>query len=1059
MEGNDPPSPKQTEIPLASPAVPPELTPKNVPQPKAKGPRRRTKTGCLTCRKRRIKCGEEKPTCNNCKKSKRDCEGYAQRVIFRNPVGPMSHMGHGPIPPNYLQPRPGADPLPFIRRPLSSTTLHEDASAARQSFIPLAPRPTQSPDNVVYDESQFVSSLEHQPGHVHVHPDPQSDTVPQDYCTQPYNFESAEQTISPHSQAQPVILKSELGEASAQQFLHDDSLQDQSSQPTTSLQQTTHYHPHIPSGQRQTGPLYDQSNITPSLQQPYRMAYLLTLSLSPSRCSNSTVIGKPQYDTYKIEAQPSAGSFSPSCSYHDGGQPANYYYEEEIDDYYDVETDEEMEIQTTHNYTEPYEQQSATPQQLAYSFRSTTAFLGDETSLMSYIPSPFASPLMDPEVTRIFCHFITAVAPVLSIFERHPVNPTVILSASAIPPSQQSLWTYTVPTLALRNQGLLHAILALSSHHIAKAQGLSLMASFRHYHYAIRRVSKAVKLPSRRKQTATLAATLLLGFYEVMSAEHSKWNSHVAGASHLIQESDLGRTTRDIRSMRARAKQEHMRLTQSMPWLGMGTSYFGIRFENDLFADKEADINDDFISTIMGRPMSYNNFGDVEGINPATPSERNLTEGDIEEYRIRSDLYWFYYKQDVYQSMISGNQLLLSYNRWGACPPRAGIGKLDAVYGSNDHLILLLARTTDFVARDRARKIQVTKQNSGRWRPPPGFFPPGMGRGGPPGPQQGQGAGAPPPPGPPQGPPGPPGHPSDTASSSNNRENSPPMYGMVPNTGPVRLPSGFAETSHRSPSPKSDNESDDLETQTRKAEVEWKEIVAAYDAFEKALGPGFAPLPADSAPPIATPFGPALQYRTHTIACIWAIFYTGRIILERGQPGMPPEAMVAAGICALCTGQLANSIGRIVAGIYYPQQFDGETANLIPSLSAVLIELLIPLFYAGVQYTDPAQRGWTVAKLRNIARLTGGGSATAVASGCETAWTKAFEAGRGPPYQRTMSPMAHVDRGQGTVSLMPSDERKFVTVNRSASLTWAMGLLSLQGDYTRPDERADGDGQ
>ncbi|QSS52079.1 C6 finger domain-containing protein [Histoplasma capsulatum var. duboisii H88] len=664
---------------------------------------------------------------------------------------------------------------------------------------------------------------------------------------------------------------------------------------------------------------------------------------------------------------------------------------------------------------------------------------------MTYIPSPLASPLMDPEVTRIFCHFITAVAPVLSIFERHPVNPTVLLSASPVPASQQSLWTYTVPTLALRNQGLLQAILALSTHHIAKIQGLSLTASFRHYHYAIRRVSKAVKLPSRRKQTATLAATLLLGFYEVMGAEHSKWNSHVAGASHLIQECDFARMTRDIRSMRARHKEEHIRLSQSMPWLGMGTSYLSSRFENDLFADKEADTNDVLISKIMGRSVSYNDFGDV-----VTESESNLTAGDIDDYRIRSDLYWFYAKQDVYQSMISGNQLFLPFNRWGSCPPRSGVGKLDAVYGSNDHLLLLLARTTDFVTRDRARKMQVRKQNGGQWRPPSGFFPPGMGRSGPPSSQHGLGTGMPAPPGPPQVPPM---AANGIAPPGKQRENSPPMYGMVPNTGPTCLPSGFAETPHQSPSSKSDSENDDLETRTARAEAEWKEIVAAYDAFEKALGPGYNPLSADSAPPIATPFGPALQYRTHTIACVWSLFYTGRIILERAHPSMPPEAMVAAGICAFRTGQFANSIGRIVAGIYYPQQFDENTASLIPSLSAVLTELMIPLFFAGVQYTDAAQRGWTIAKLRNIARLTGGSSATAVASGCETAWVKAFEAGGGAPYQRTMNRMAHIDRGQGEVSLMPNDQRKFVTVNRSASLTWAMGVLSLQGDYSRPDEK------
>src|SRR6201996_2469990 len=49
--------------------------------------RKRTKTGCLTCRKRRIKCGEERPICSNCIKSKRHCEGYNQRVIFKAPIG------------------------------------------------------------------------------------------------------------------------------------------------------------------------------------------------------------------------------------------------------------------------------------------------------------------------------------------------------------------------------------------------------------------------------------------------------------------------------------------------------------------------------------------------------------------------------------------------------------------------------------------------------------------------------------------------------------------------------------------------------------------------------------------------------------------------------------------------------------------------------------------------------------------------------------------------------------------------------------------------------------
>lgn len=80
--------------------------------------RKRTKTGCLTCRKRRIKCGEERPICNNCVKSKRQCEGYNQRVIFKPPIGdwpgstPASTLPYhsGVIPggrPVYQQPFPG----------------------------------------------------------------------------------------------------------------------------------------------------------------------------------------------------------------------------------------------------------------------------------------------------------------------------------------------------------------------------------------------------------------------------------------------------------------------------------------------------------------------------------------------------------------------------------------------------------------------------------------------------------------------------------------------------------------------------------------------------------------------------------------------------------------------------------------------------------------------------------------------------------------------------------------------------------------------------------------
>lgn len=45
------------------------------------------------CRKRRIKCGEERPICNNCVKSKRNCEGYNQRVVFKDPMNAFRPTG------------------------------------------------------------------------------------------------------------------------------------------------------------------------------------------------------------------------------------------------------------------------------------------------------------------------------------------------------------------------------------------------------------------------------------------------------------------------------------------------------------------------------------------------------------------------------------------------------------------------------------------------------------------------------------------------------------------------------------------------------------------------------------------------------------------------------------------------------------------------------------------------------------------------------------------------------------------------------------------------------
>lgn len=47
---------------------------------------KRVRTGCLTCRRRRVKCDQVKPTCERCRNGNFVCEGYeAPRQVARSP--------------------------------------------------------------------------------------------------------------------------------------------------------------------------------------------------------------------------------------------------------------------------------------------------------------------------------------------------------------------------------------------------------------------------------------------------------------------------------------------------------------------------------------------------------------------------------------------------------------------------------------------------------------------------------------------------------------------------------------------------------------------------------------------------------------------------------------------------------------------------------------------------------------------------------------------------------------------------------------------------------------
>jgi len=278
---------------------------------------------------------------------------------------------------------------------------------------------------------------------------------------------------------------------------------------------------------------------------------------------------------------------------------------------------------------------------------------------------------------------------------------------------------------------------------------------------------------------------------------------------------------------------------------------------------------------------------------------------------------------------------------------------------------------------------------------------------------------------------------------------------MAPTPVTVHAPQAYQAytSSPNSQSPKSTKSEIDLAAATASALEEWQRIRTALDLFAQNLGPAFNPLPAEYGhpPQPESPFGSVLQYRSYDTANIWALYYTCHIILLRGHPHMPPASMVAASVAAAQTAPYAKLIGQIAAGIALPSK--GQPLN--PSVGACLCEICMPLFFAGVQYRDEAQRHWLLARVRGIEERTGWASLGMIALGCERAWMKAAEAGRGPPWTRTQ-----VNEGDGSDERItgrgghldpyspPKDftDRRFIHVNPPTRVHWAVGLLADEHD-------------
>ncbi|CAO2652798.1 Nn.00g022090.m01.CDS01 [Neocucurbitaria sp. VM-36] len=1083
--------------------------------------RKRTKTGCLTCRKRRIKCGEERPTCANCIKSKRQCEGYNQRVVFKPPIGDWpNHPGvvstiqyhTSMLPGSRNPPFRGSQPVSQAQdntlgsiqpQPLNSFDFSNvdpnsgvGAPNVHQVFVggghgyahepnyhqplpsPLHQQPLHSPHHQTH-MSTTAASYFPQPSPVHTSPPTQFKHDPN--ASYPGSLSYSQSPAYPpvsiaydsHLDSKPTM--------SQQQPLYRQSYQS-SNQPEAETGYRSHasvsprseQYPQYPEP-RPAVQRYNSQTQTPihslrdsSADMSQAGSYNLTAAVSNADFSHSSYppVQIPIYDMTSdvkymqqpVLEQPVAVSQTQQSQPQllmsgfggdDYNSPTQVLdeaaIENEDDDYWDVQSDEEMidmefennedALLTSGDFNNIRRIHLENFNELG--IRRYDTFLYDGL-LSQYRPEYAASPLRNPKTARVFAHYIHVTGPNLSIYERNPRNPTLIFEG-ATPPTQQGLWTYILPLKALSHQGLLHAMLALASLHIARLQGASVTPSYKHYAYSLKRLGRSLSHPRKRLSISTLATSLLLAYYEVWTAEHVKWSTHLVGAAQLITELDFRSLTREARRLRAAETAQERQYPYQNPEMLIDQRLFEQRLNESIMMPDEG-----LVSTIVGKKVSYDEFGMVFEENGARQETGSSLPGalDLRNFETLQDLYWYRARHDTYQSIVSGKPLIHAYRKWSDCPPRAPLGRADALYGSHDHIILLIGRIADFTVRDRERKLRQVEADGG-WKPRPGM--PGFGNMGPP-PSTGRQNEQPPtlttpmgppphmqapPPGwtgpPPPGWKGPPppgfgpsqGTPKDPptpGSAPQSQGHSPPQgpppsamptfYGMAPSQPSTPFPASYENPNYES-SPPTPNiphpRYADLPAAYDSALAEWNSISAAHTAVAQILATtdSFAPLPAEQGPPVPggngnmTPFGPALVHRSYDISVLWTLVHLAQIILLRSHPAMPPAAHMAAGVCAQATQPYAMLIGRITAGMQIPL---GE--GLSPFLGAVLTESTMPLFFAGIQFQDPEQRYWLITRLLEVDRRTGWASAGMIARGCETAWEKAASLGRGPPYTR-----------------------------------------------------------
>lgn len=364
------------------------------------------------CRQRRIKCDEGKPVCNNCIKSKRNCQGYNQRLTFKEPqLGAYqnhpSFFGHShPV-------FPPQGPGTLIAAQVAVPNPPRSSLAQGNPLPVIAPRPPEFYQfDGVFHSAPGRQDLYLPPNH------PGSTTGASSLSLSPTQFNQHQfspQQFSPNNGAffhHPNIPTPTSAHADPGR---DDFFKVVS--PSLTAAGEGLFSQYTPSDHRVPQPLSQNSRRRPKTD------------------NNVPVPGGSSHETRR-------GYWSSDDEASMGESEDDL--EADIGKIAEARIEDDLALESNNLGAQVARQMNRAGRPGEYydaRVRTFTGFVDANNVLDTYSPSSTNSPLNDTQTASVFWYFVNVTGPSISLYERHPFDPSPMFQGQPVPKERRHIWT------------------------------------------------------------------------------------------------------------------------------------------------------------------------------------------------------------------------------------------------------------------------------------------------------------------------------------------------------------------------------------------------------------------------------------------------------------------------------------------------------------------------------------------------------------------------------------------------------------------------------------------